>query len=55
MGITSRTNVGHAKMADSTGFEPAISSVTGRRVDRATLRVHVFVPTAGFEPATIAL
>ena len=26
-------------MADPTGFEPAISSVTGRRVNRATLQV----------------
>ena len=48
----------------ATGFEPVVSSVTGRRVDRATPREHnlllykhntaASVPRSGIEPALIA-
>ena len=44
-------------MARATGFEPAISSVTGKRFEPLSYarKLCALVAAAGFEPATSAL
>ena len=45
---------GAFSLADPTGFKPAISSVTGRRVNQATPRVQIMTGV-GIEPTTSGL
>src|SRR5699024_2563985 len=42
-------------MAVSAGIEPAISCVTGRRVNRYTTRPNYVIVGGGFEPPTFGL
>ena len=46
---------GKSIMAVSTGIEPAISCVTGRRVNRYTTRPNYVIAGGGFEPPTFGL